>query len=143
MISGAGLNVTRLTLEMCNGVYFYTSYAHHMASKFYRRLNKFHLSARFINGISYGLQLNFEDTTRYENYKGVLNLFTKRWKIILVIIVNIGLREKKKTRSPNILPRSWEKKRKIRATTILPDLPKSTSKLFTSSWNALLCCTSQ
>ena len=110
LVLGAELNVTRLTLKMCNGVYFYTSYAHHMANKFYLRLNKFHLSARFINGTSYGLQLNFEDTTRYENYKGVLNLFTKRWKIILVIIVNIGLREKKKTRSPNILPRSWEKR---------------------------------
>ena len=78
MISGAGLNVTRLTLEMCNGVYFYTSYAHHMASKFYLRLSKFHLSARFINGTSYGLQLSFEDTARHENYKGVLNLFIKR-----------------------------------------------------------------
>ena len=78
MILGVGLNVTRLTLKMCNGVYFYTNYAHHMASKFYLRLSKFHLSARFINGISYGLQLSFEDTTRYENYKGVLNLFIKR-----------------------------------------------------------------
>ena len=87
MILGSELNVTRLHWKCVMSLF-----------------------ATFINGTSYGLQLNFEDTTRYENYKGVLNLFTKRWKIILVIIVNIGLREKKKTRSPNILPRSWEKR---------------------------------
>ena len=89
LVLGAELNVTRLTLEMCNGVYFYTSYAHHMANKFYLRLNKFHLSARFINGTSYGLQLSFEDTARIWTLQRHMKLVHKKLKNYFTTVVNI------------------------------------------------------